>query len=165
LAIVVGANLGSAVNPLIEGGLSDPIARRLPLGNLLNRLVGCAIILPMLQPAAAVMAALLRWLLPDPPPGTDPSAPIYLDDATVSTPSLALTCAARETLHMGDIVETMLRKSIDAFMSDDRKLVTEIERMDNSVDRLHEAIKLYVTRITRESLEGQEGRRAMEIIA
>ena len=198
LAIVVGANLGSAVNPLIEGGLSDPIARRLPLGNLLNRLVGCAIILPMLQPAAAVMAAFdtssvrlvadfhtlfnlalaaifilplpamarfLRWLLPDPPPGTDPSAPIYLDDATVSTPSLALTCAARETLHMGDIVETMLRKSIDAFMSDDRKLVTEIERMDNSVDRLHEAIKLYVTRITRESLEDQEGRRAMEIIA
>ncbi len=198
LAIVVGANVGSAINPLVEGGLSDPIARRLPLGNLLNRLVGCAIILPLLRPVTAAMtsldpsavrlvadfhslfnlalaaifilplptmARLLTWLLPDPPPGTDPSAPIYLDEAIVSTPSLALTCAARETLHMGDIVETMLRKSIDAFMGDDRKLVGEIERMDNSVDRLHEAIKLYVTRITRENLDAQEGQRAMEIVA
>lgn len=198
LAIVVGANVGSAINPLIEGGLSDPVARRLPLGNLLNRVVGCAIVLPVLQPITALMATfdtsavrlvadfhtlfnlglaaifilplpamgrLLEWLLPDPPPGTDPSAPIYLDEAIVSTPSLALTCAARETLHMGDIVETMLRKSVDAFMSDDRKLVVEIERMDNSVDRLHEAIKLYVTRITRESLDEQDSRRAMEIIS
>ena len=198
LAIVLGANLGSAINPLIEGGLSDPVARRLPLGNLLNRLVGCAIVLLLLKPVTALMATfdtsavrlvadfhtlfnltlaavfilplpamgrLLEWLLPDPPPGTDPSAPIYLDEGIVSTPSLALTCAARETLHMGDIVETMLRRSIDAFMSDDRKLVIEIERMDNSVDRLHEAIKLYVTRITRESLDEQDSRRAMEIIA
>jgi phosphate:Na+ symporter len=174
------------------------VARRLPLGNLLNRLVGCAIVLPLLQPLAAAMTALdanpvrlvadfhtlfnlvlaavfilplpamarlLEWLLPAPQASADPSAPIYLDDAVVTTPSLALTCAARETLHMGDIVETMLRKSIDAFISDDRKLVAEIERMDNDVDRLHEAIKLYVTRITRESLDDQDGRRAMEIIA
>lgn len=198
LAVVVGANLGSAINPLVEGGLSNPIARRLPLGNLLNRLLGCAIILPILQPVATAMAALdanpirlvadfhtlfnlalaaafilplpavarlLEWLLPDPPAGADPSAPIYLDNTVITTPSLALTCAARETLHMGDIVETMLRRSIDAFMTDDRRLVADIERMDNNIDRLHEAIKLYVTQITRESLDDQDGRRAMEIVA
>ena len=38
LALVLGANLGSAINPLIEGGsLRNPVARRLPLGNLINR--------------------------------------------------------------------------------------------------------------------------------
>jgi len=198
IAVVAGANLGSAINPLVEGGLSNPVARRLPLGNLLNRLVGCAIVVPLLQPVTAMMkevdpnpvrlvadfhtlfnlalaaifilplpalARLLEWLLPTPHASADPSAPIYLDDAVIGTPSLALSCAARETLHMGDIVETMLRKSMDAFISDDRKLVAEIERMDNDVDRLHESIKLYVTRITRESLDDQDGRRAMEIIA
>ncbi|HJT05500.1 MAG TPA: PhoU domain-containing protein [Stellaceae bacterium] len=66
---------------------------------------------------------------------------------------------------MGDIVEGMLRRSMQAFLTDDRKLVAEIERMDNAVDRLHESIKLYVTEITRESLDGAHGRRAMEIIA
>src|SRR6202044_4123723 len=50
-------------------------------------------------------------------------------------------------------------------MTDDRKLVSSIERMDNAVDKLHEAIKLYVTRITRESLDDREGSRAMEVIA
>jgi phosphate:Na+ symporter len=199
LALVLGANLGSAINPLIEGGgLSNPKALRLPLGNLLNRLVGCAIVLPFLQPIAdrlavldpnpvrmvadfhslfnvalaglfilplPALARLLEWLLPEPASRPDSSAPIYLDPAALSTPSLALVCAARETLHMGDLIETMLRKTMDTFTTDDRKLVSEIERMDNDVDRLHEAIKLYVTRITRESLEDRDSHRAMEIIA
>ena len=110
-------------------------------------------------------AKLLEWLLPKPATSPDPSTPIYLDPAAIGTPSLALTCAARETLHMGDLVETMLRQTIVALMNDDRKLVSEIERTDNTVDKLHEAVKLYVTKITRESLDDREGRRAMEIIA
>jgi phosphate:Na+ symporter len=37
--------------------------------------------------------------------------------------------------------------------------------MDNTVDRLDEAIKLYVTKLTRGSLDDREGRRATEIIS
>jgi phosphate:Na+ symporter len=37
--------------------------------------------------------------------------------------------------------------------------------MDNVVDKLDEAIKLYITRLTRGSLNEREGRRAMEIIS
>jgi phosphate:Na+ symporter len=198
-ALVLGANLGSAINPLLEGGgLGNPIARRLPLGNLINRAFGCALVLPFLQPAVELLgkldanpvrlvadfhtlfnvalaaifivplpafARLLQWLLPPPAAPSDPSDPIYLDVAAIGTPSLALTSAARETLHMGDLVETMLRDTMVALMTDDRKLVSAIERMDNAVDKLHEAIKLYVTRITRESLDDREGTRAMEVIA
>jgi Na+/phosphate symporter len=50
-------------------------------------------------------------------------------------------------------------------MTDDRKLVSSIERMDNAVDKLHEAIKPYVTKLTRESLDDREAMRAMEIVA
>ncbi|HYG41435.1 MAG TPA: Na/Pi symporter, partial [Bordetella sp.] len=40
-ALVLGANLGTAVNPMIEGvSGNDPAARRLPLGNLLTRVAG-----------------------------------------------------------------------------------------------------------------------------
>ena len=39
LALVLGANLGSAINPLFEGARrGDPASYRLPVGNLLNRL-------------------------------------------------------------------------------------------------------------------------------
>lgn len=65
---------------------------------------------------------------------------------------------------MGDLVETMLRQSMIAFTTDDRWLVVSLERMDKAADKLHEAIKLYVTNITRESLDDREGGRAMEII-
>ena len=94
-----------------------------------------------------------------------PTAPRYLDPTALDTPSLALSDAARETLHMGDIVETMLRQVMTALMTNDRALVAEISRMDNAVDRLDEAIKLYVTKLTRDSLDEREARRAMEIIS
>src|SRR3954453_19664529 len=45
-ALVLGANIGAALVPLLEspaGG--DPVAKRLPVGNLLNRLTGCIICL------------------------------------------------------------------------------------------------------------------------
>src|ERR1700686_284811 len=73
LALVLGANLGSAINPLLEAGVrGDPASRRLPVGNMLNRLVGVLIALPflgpivrelaMLQPDAAKMTAEFHML-------------------------------------------------------------------------------------------------------
>src|SRR6476660_3049354 len=45
LALVLGANLGSAINPLIEGGRrGDMASYRLPVGNLLNRLIGVVLV-------------------------------------------------------------------------------------------------------------------------
>jgi phosphate:Na+ symporter len=50
LALVLGANLGSAINPVVEGvHRGDPSTYRLPVGNLFNRLVGIAITLPFLN--------------------------------------------------------------------------------------------------------------------
>ena len=199
LALILGANLGSAVNPLIEGtSTGNAAARRLPVGNLINRIAGCAIVLPFLGPIARELAVLapnpvriaanfhlafnlaiaavfmlvlpgfarlLERLLPAGSKTADPATPLYLDPTALETPALALACAARETLHMGDMVEVMLQQTMTALATNDRKLVAEISEMDNAVDRLHEAIKLYVVKLTRGSLGDREGRRAMEIIA
>jgi phosphate:Na+ symporter len=199
LALVLGANLGSAINPLLEGGVrGDPASRRLPLGNLLNRLVGILIALPLLpllarelpvlQPDAAKMTAefhllfnvalaaifigpldAVAWLLvrvlPERKQPADPSLPRYLDETALDTPPLAITNAARETLRMGDTVEVMLRQVMTAITNNDRKIAAEVSRMDNIVDRLTEAIKLYIARLTRGSLDEREGRRAMEIVS
>jgi phosphate:Na+ symporter len=49
-ALVLGANLGTALNPLLESGVGgDPAAKRLPIGNLINRIVGCALALALLN--------------------------------------------------------------------------------------------------------------------
>jgi phosphate:Na+ symporter len=66
---------------------------------------------------------------------------------------------------MGDVVETMLQQVMVALMTNDRALAAEVSRMDNTVDRLDEAVKMYVTKLTRGSLDEHEGRRATEIIS
>ena len=49
LAMALGANLGAALNPWFEGAAdADPAAKRVPLGNLLNRALGVAIALAFL---------------------------------------------------------------------------------------------------------------------
>src|SRR6185295_16672713 len=58
LALVLGANLGSAINPLFEGThRDDPKSYRLPVGNLINRLVGVVLVLPFLPLVAEKFVA------------------------------------------------------------------------------------------------------------
>ena len=199
LALVLGANLGSAINPVLEGGRrGDPASYRLPVGNLLNRLVGVCFALPFPQyivdaaqriepnmarltaefhigfnvalaviflPLLGPLSLMLIRLLPDRKLALDPSAPRYLDESAIDTPSLALANAARETLHMGDTVEAMLKQVMTALMTNNRALVAEVARMDNTVDSLNEAIKLYLTNLTRSNLDEREAKRAMEIVS
>jgi phosphate:Na+ symporter len=53
-ALVLGANLGTAINPVIEGATGgESAARRLPIGNLANRILGVVLVLgalPWLTP-------------------------------------------------------------------------------------------------------------------
>jgi phosphate:Na+ symporter len=199
LAMVLGANLGSALNPLVETSQRGNLAsRRLPIGNLLTRIVGCALVLPFLHPIANALqryepnperlaadfhtafnillafifigpldlvATRLKHWLPDQPKAANPGTPIYLDSSAVGAPAVALVCAAREVLRAGDLIETMLRQAMTALLTNDRKLIADVSRMDDAVDSLNDAVKLYVTRMTRDSLDDRDGYRAMEIIS
>ncbi|MBS0510075.1 MAG: Na/Pi cotransporter family protein [Proteobacteria bacterium] len=199
LALVLGANLGSALNPLLEGiGSGNPAHKRMPLGNLINRVVGCILFLPLLDPVVRLLERIepnpvrlaadfhtlfnvvmalafilplgkfargLERLLPDVRPANDPSVPRYLDQGVIETPTVALACAARETMRVGDMIDSMLQQTMTAIRTNDRKLVAEVSQQDDVVDRLHEAIKLYVLKITHDSLDDAEGRRAMEILS
>jgi phosphate:Na+ symporter len=52
LAMVIGANIGSAINPVLEGPGGDPVKLRLPFGNLATRIIGAILVLPFLSPLA-----------------------------------------------------------------------------------------------------------------
>jgi phosphate:Na+ symporter len=197
-ALVLGANLGSALNPLLEGPASnDPVAKRVPAGNLLNRIVGVALGLALLnwigplmvtiEPDAAravadfhtafnlVMAAMflpllrpfarvLVWLLPARVAATDPSQPIYLNEAAGEMPAIALAGAAREALRMADVLEAMLRGALDALDRGDRNRVTAAKSLDDVLDHLNRAIKVYLTALDPDSLDDADNRRLGEIL-
>jgi phosphate:Na+ symporter len=60
-ALVLGANIGTTINPVLEGAPGDdPAARRVPLGNLAARAVGALVALvalPWIAPPLAGLAA------------------------------------------------------------------------------------------------------------
>jgi phosphate:Na+ symporter len=196
--LVLGANLGGAIPALTATLAEPPAAQRVPVGNLLFRLLGCIAVAPMVDlvlpfltqleaaPGRVVVnfhtgfnlalaavciliigpvASLCTRLLPDRPVELDPGRPRHLDRTTLDTPSVALACAAREALRMGDMIETMLRDSLDVMGRGDRQKLAWMSKLDDTVDKLHEAVKLFVTDVSREPLSLDESRQAAEILS
>jgi phosphate:Na+ symporter len=198
LALVLGANLGGALPALVNA--SSPVARRLPLGNLLIRAVGVLLTLPFLQeithvfelaesapgrlvvnfhlafnltlaalfigPVAGLARLLTRWL-PDPPAPADPGRPIHLDVAALDSATVAVANAARETLRMADMVEAMLRDSLQVLQYNDRARAEAIAAHNRCVDQLGGAIRRYLADVGDEqTLDTQrEGARGQDILS
>ncbi|MQT14488.1 Na/Pi cotransporter family protein [Segnochrobactrum spirostomi] len=58
-ALVLGANLGTAINPVLEAPAGDgPASRRLPVGNLVTRIIGTVIALAAIEPISRLMVGL-----------------------------------------------------------------------------------------------------------
>jgi phosphate:Na+ symporter len=111
------------------------------------------------------MSRLVERLLPSVVAATRGDRPRHLDPVALSTPSLAISCAAREALHQADVVETMLRGVLPVMRDNDLALAERLRRMDDTVDELYSAIKFYLTQISREALSEREGRRWADILS
>ncbi|HEY3846362.1 MAG TPA: Na/Pi cotransporter family protein [Acetobacteraceae bacterium] len=198
-ALVLGANLGTAINPVLEGGAGDdPAARRLPIGNLINRGLGVVValaLLPVLGPWLVTIdpdntrvvadfhtgfnlilalvffplltpyAALLRRLMPTRIDTADPSRPMYLDEAAIEVPMVALGAATREALRMADALESMLQGLRDALQRPDRRQLSGLKRQDDVLDTLNTAIKSYMASLPSEAMTEADHRRAVEILS
>ena len=198
LTLVLGANLGSGLLAVLNTLRAAPEARRIPLGNLIFKLLGCALVLPALAQVTTLMAAidpdplrltvnfhllfniglaalflfateplarLTERLLPSRPKQDDPARPRHLDAVALDTPVVAISCAEREAMRIADVVETMLVGVMEVIERKDRDLSRRLRAMDNTVDKLYTAVKLYLTQISREALEESESRRWTDIIS
>ncbi len=198
LGLVLGANLGSAMLALIATSGAGAPVRRLPMGNLIFKLVGAMVAIPLVPKAYALLVQLVpsmhqqvvlfhlgfnlmltllflgftgligrsvdRWLVERDTQASN-TRPRHLDPVALETPSLAISCAAREALHQADVVETMLRGILPVIRNNDLGLAEQLRRMDDTVDTLYAAIKFYLTQLSRESLSEREGRRWTDIVS
>lgn len=112
----------------------------------------------------AIARALEKWL-PEAKESVGQTQPRFLDAAALTTPALALANAARETMRIADTIEQMLNGMLEVIRSNDSVRAEEIIRLDDDVDRLYTATKLYLTQISREALDEKDSRRWAEIIS
>lgn len=197
LALVLGANLGSGILAVLTTLNMSPEARRVPLGNLIFKVLGCLLFVPFIGPVQQLLASLdadsqrmvvnfhllfnvvlaavfiyatgpvarlTARILPAPRRGDDPSRPRHLDPSALATPSLAIACAAREALRLGDVIETMLKGVLTVLQTNDLALGKSLRAMDDTVDDLYTAIKLYLTQVSHEALGDAESRRWTDIV-
>ncbi|MBI5096191.1 MAG: Na/Pi cotransporter family protein [Nitrospirae bacterium] len=144
---------------LIEYTASD-IPRQIANAHTLFNVAIAVIFLPFANP----FANLVRKIIPE-REGEERFGPKYLDPHVLNTPSLALGQATREALRMSDIVQWMLKESIQVFKANDRDLLYRIEQRDDELDLLDREIKLYLTRIAQSTLTPSESKKEFELIA
>lgn len=117
------------------------------------------IFLPLLRP----VVRLAEKVLPATPEAK--AAPRYLDESALTTPALALSAAARETLRLGDMVRDMLETSMVALKTSDPSIRGQLAEIENDIDRVHGGIKSYISRLGREALDEDDTQRATEIMS
>ena len=197
LGLVVGANLGSGLLAVLTTLRASVQTRQVPLGNLLFKMVGALVMIPVIGlwhhhiqtlvpdkvsqvvlfhlafnamvtllclPLTGLIAKVVENITPKEEVSAALSRPHHLDASALSTPSLAISCAAREALHLADLVETMLNGLKTVWQTDDQKLGAELRALDDQVDSLYSSIKYYMTKLSRSELDEAEGRRWTEII-
>lgn len=117
-----------------------------------------------LLPTATPMGRLCRWLLPEREETNGHAKPRHLDPAALDTPSLALANAVRETLRLGDLVDSMLDAMLNVLRGSQTALTQQVRTLSDDVEGLYNAIKLYLAQMPREDLGEHDSQRWAEII-
>ncbi|ATR81159.1 MULTISPECIES: Na/Pi cotransporter family protein [Pseudomonas] len=128
--------------------------------HLLYNSVRCLLMLPTVKP----MASVCSWLLPLREETNGHAQPRHLDPTALATPSLALANAVRETLRMGDLVDSMLDAMLGVLRGTQTAMTQQMRSLGEDVEGLYNAIKLYLAQMPREDLGEQDSRRWAEII-
>jgi phosphate:Na+ symporter len=115
-------------------------------------------------PLTPVVAWVVHRLIPEKDHMSEDLKPKYLIDTHMSTPVVALSAAARETLRIADMVTDMLSKSLVVFKTHNEQMMRDIQAQDTAVDTLHRAIKIYMARALELSLSPKEAQRHLQII-
>jgi phosphate:Na+ symporter len=194
IVLVLGANLGGAVPPVLATLRAPTSARRVTLGNLIVRAIGVCIALPLagygadlleLSPlphqnfavdahlAFNVLVALVAWPLSPYvlslmsrllPEEEKNLENSYLDSNDLARPLSALAGASREVMVVGDLVEQMLSQAAEAINRNDSSTLAGIAMLEGRVDRIQHAIKVYISKLGHDGLSAEEHRRSMGIV-
>ncbi|MBN3760134.1 Na/Pi cotransporter family protein [Burkholderia sp. Ac-20365] len=161
---LAGAFLILPFAPLLARGLPVLInnPREAVVGfHVIYNTLRCCACMPLIDAVARVC----HRVLPDRPDPNGQLRPMHLDTASLATPTLALSNAAREVLRIGDIVRAMLDNVSHLIHHNDLARARDTIRMDDDVDHLYAEVKGYLARISREQLDDADSRRWTDIIA
>jgi len=149
--------LSVAFADVVRNTSGDP-ARQIANAHSLFNVAVALLFLPFTR----VAADLFTRLIPD--TGRRELGAMYLNPNVLDTPAVALGQAVREVLRMGDAVLQSLRESVSVFDRDDERMMREVIRRDDLIDRLEEDIKQYVVKVGEHELTEEQSERSSALL-
>lgn len=80
----------------------------------------------------------------------------YIDERLLVTPSIALTQAAKEVLHLGNVALEQFTTSIKAFFESNEELAYKVFEIEKKVNELSKVTLQYLVKLDKESLTNYE---------
>lgn len=193
LPMVLGANAGGAMIAVWLSRSQPPVARRIPLANLLFRLAAVALAFPFIDRIATIwpqdpsvlvvnahvvfnlalalaalplvgpMARLTARLLPE-TAVDEPGRVTALDRKVLARPDLALGAVRRELIHMAETIGRMFEPVPDLLDGVRIEEIPRLRGLEAQVNAYQTGIKLYLAELRRTPLPPGEARLANDLM-
>lgn len=193
LPMVLGANAGGAMIAVWLSRSQPPVARRIPLANLLFRVAAVILVFPFTDriatlwpqdpgvlvvnahvgfnlllalaalPLVGPMARLTARLLPE-AAQDEPGRITALDRKVLARPDLALGAVRRELLHMAETIGRMFDPVPDLLDGARLGEIPRLRALEGQVNAYHTGIKLYLAELRRAPLTPGDTRIAHDLM-
>ena len=160
------ASFAEAVSPVsadlsgtarMAADMPRQIANAHTLFNVANTMIFIGLIGPF--------ARLVEWLIPEKPePLPEYAQPVYLDDALLKTPALAIERVRLEAVHFGGYVDRLIETARTAVLHGGAHDLEIVVSRGKDLRRLHDAITDYARRLLTSKLTSDETRRLEALI-
>ncbi|EEX10160.1 Na+/Pi-cotransporter [Ruegeria lacuscaerulensis ITI-1157] len=146
---------------VVQMGVLGPVpGQQVVALHILLNIALLVLALPLTGPLVRLVDAVLPRHSP-----TEPESVSALDSSALDHPPLALACAQRELLRMAETVQAMLVPVIHLFRNWDPDLARTIQLREDEVDRMHFAIKIYISRMGENDLTPEQEKKSLGIVA
>lgn len=193
--LVVGANIGSGLLPFVANLRARREARLAVTANLALRCLGAVVLFytwPSLPPLPAqfslalplqlhvllnivvalvglvfapIVLRLVSTFVPEDEEGEEYIQIRFLNNQEIGEPSKALALAKREALAMAEIAQEMVERSRSMLEGAPTETDREVATLEDGLDRLFDAIKLYVAKVLQQPMSEEHTRQAMDILS
>ncbi|MFH0800362.1 MAG: Na/Pi cotransporter family protein [Pseudomonadota bacterium] len=143
-------------------GYQTDVAAKIAISHILFNVGLAVVFLPLLTP----LVALVRLMLPAPPPREEPFGPKYLDKSALDTPALAFAQAKREILRIGSISQQIFADSLRMFSrgEDFKEEVERIQAADDKIDILEKAVRFYLAELAVERFSEDQAKTQLALV-
>ena len=115
-------------------------------------------------PFTRKIVGLVEWLIPLKPDEVKVKVTQFIDEGQLGFPAIALDNGFKELLHIGELTNEMVEKSVDAFVKKDFEAIRWIlEQEDQIIDPATQALDHFTNLLLREDLTVEDQNRAFQL--